>query len=174
MSVSRIAQRVVRPSVSCGQSRTRRVQNRSYLARAVRQPCGVDRAFSAARLGAGDDGYSDIAAFSCAIHARTGLVTYSGPHYSTFGTRDHFEQTQRWFDAAVRSQPPVAVEVARTWTDDCWYLDQDARHYRPNDGHWVLAEGRAEGRLVGGNLSTLNLLHGTRDPGHCQCRLWAY
>ena len=106
-------------------------------------------------------GYSDITALSCAIHARTGLVTYSGPHYSTFGMRDHFEQTQRWFDAAIRSHQPVVVEAARTWTDDCWYLDQDARTYRPNDGHWVLGEGRAEGRLIGGNLCTLNLLHGT-------------
>jgi muramoyltetrapeptide carboxypeptidase LdcA involved in peptidoglycan recycling len=31
----------------------------------------------------------------------------------------------------------------------------------PNEGHWVLRNGHAEGRLVGGNLCTLNLLHGT-------------
>ena len=30
-------------------------------------------------------GFSDITALSNAIHAKTGLVTYSGPHYSSFG-----------------------------------------------------------------------------------------
>lgn len=30
-------------------------------------------------------GYSDITALSNAIYAKTGLVTYSGPHYSSFG-----------------------------------------------------------------------------------------
>ena len=30
-------------------------------------------------------GFSDITALSCAIYAKTGLVTYSGPHFSSFG-----------------------------------------------------------------------------------------
>ena len=30
-------------------------------------------------------GYSDITALSNAIYTKTGLVTYSGPHFSTFG-----------------------------------------------------------------------------------------
>ena len=38
-------------------------------------------------------GYSDITALQNAILARTGLVTYSGPHWSAFGMRDHFGQS---------------------------------------------------------------------------------
>lgn len=106
-------------------------------------------------------GYSDITALSCGIHARTGLVTYSGPHYSTFGMRRQFNQTLEWFTAAVMAEQPLVIEPARTWTDDAWYLDQDNRDVHPNDGFWVMAEGQAEGRLIGGNLCTLNLLHGT-------------
>ncbi|MGE1099278.1 LD-carboxypeptidase, partial [Bacillus altitudinis] len=30
-------------------------------------------------------GYSDITAILLAIHKKTGLTTYSGPHFSTFG-----------------------------------------------------------------------------------------
>jgi acyl-CoA synthetase (AMP-forming)/AMP-acid ligase II len=46
-------------------------------------------------------GYSDITALQNAILARTGMVTYSGPHWSSFGMRDHFEQTQSWFTQAL-------------------------------------------------------------------------
>ncbi len=38
-------------------------------------------------------GYSDITALSNAIFARTGLVGYSGPHWSSFGMREHVEPT---------------------------------------------------------------------------------
>jgi muramoyltetrapeptide carboxypeptidase len=45
-------------------------------------------------------GYSDITALQNAMVARTGLVTYSGPHWSTFGMRDYFDQTLEWFQRA--------------------------------------------------------------------------
>lgn len=106
-------------------------------------------------------GYSDITALTCSIWARTGLITYSGPHYSTFGMKEHFDQTLCWFSAALLSEDWISVEPAKTWTDDAWYLDQQNRTIEPNDGYWVMSEGIADGRLVGGNLCTLNLLQGT-------------
>jgi len=106
-------------------------------------------------------GYSDVTALTCAINKMTGLVTYSGPHYSTFGMRDHFDTTLRWFADALFADQPVLATPPPSWTDDEWFLDQDQRTVRPNDGHWVLRHGHADGRLVGGNLCTLNLLHGT-------------
>lgn len=106
-------------------------------------------------------GYSDITALTCAINARTGLVTYNGPHYSTFAMRDHFEQTLAWFRAALWSDQPIDVEPAAAWTDDLWHEDQDNRRVLPNEGHWTIASGHAEGRLVGGNLLVMSLLHGT-------------
>jgi muramoyltetrapeptide carboxypeptidase len=51
--------------------------------------------------------------------------------------------------------------AAREWTDDAWFLDRDDRHPQPNAGWWPLRPGRAKGRIVGGNLCTLNLLQGT-------------
>lgn len=38
-------------------------------------------------------GFSDITALSCAIYAKTGLVTYSGPHFSSFGMLKGFDYT---------------------------------------------------------------------------------
>ncbi|MFI6426186.1 LD-carboxypeptidase [Promicromonospora sp. NPDC050880] len=106
-------------------------------------------------------GYSDITALQNAILARTGLVTYSGPHWSSWGMRDHFEPTGDWFRAAVTDDAPIVVEPSAAWTDDLWFADQDARTPVPNEGWWPLRPGRAAGRVVGGNLSTLALLHGT-------------
>ena len=106
-------------------------------------------------------GYSDITALQNAILARTGLVTYSGPHWSTFGMRDHLEQTLDWFVRCLFDDAPVDLAPAATWTDDRWFLDQDDRHPQPNEGWVALRPGHASGRLVGGNLGTFTLLQGT-------------
>lgn len=106
-------------------------------------------------------GYSDITALQCAILSRTGLVTYSGPHWSSFGMRDHFAQTQDWFSRALCEDPPFEIEPSTEWTDDLWFLDQDDRHPEPHDGWQVIQEGTATGRIIGTNLCTLNLLQGT-------------
>lgn len=106
-------------------------------------------------------GYSDITALQNAVLARTGLVTYSGPHWSTFGMRDHLDQTLTWFQQAVLTDQPFEIHPADQWTDDPWFLDQDARTLEPSSGWWPLQPGTAAGRLVGGNLCTFNLLQGT-------------
>ena len=105
-------------------------------------------------------GYSDITALQNAILARTGLITYTGPHWSTFGMRDHFKQTLDWFRRAVLSDDTYELEPAEYWTDDTWFLDQDARSPEPTSGWWPLQSGTAAGHLVGGNLCTFNLLQG--------------
>ena len=106
-------------------------------------------------------GYSDITALQCAILARAGLVTYCGPHWSSFGMARYFGQTLRWFTECLMRDDPVRLEPATAWTDDMWFLDQDNREVLDTDGWWPLQHGHAAGRLVGGNLGTLSLLPGT-------------
>ena len=106
-------------------------------------------------------GYSDITALQNAMLAKVGLVTYSGPHWSTFGMREHFEPTGEWFASAVFDDGPIELLPSEFWTDDLWFADQDTRTLRANEGWWALREGEGSGRLVGGNLCTLNLLQGT-------------
>lgn len=106
-------------------------------------------------------GYSDITALQNAIFARTGLVTYSGPHWSSFGMRDHFDLTQRWFVDALVDGYRMELAPSPEWTDDAWFLDQDNRSPLPGEGWWPLQQGSAAGRIIGGNLCTLNLLQGT-------------
>ena len=87
-------------------------------------------------------GYSDITALQNAMLARTGLVTYSGPHWSSFGMRDHFGQTQSWFTQALFGSGSFDLHPAPAWTDDLWFLDQDNRPEHPGEGWWPLARVR--------------------------------
>lgn len=106
-------------------------------------------------------GYSDINALSNAMLAKTGLVSYSGPAYSSFGQKLHFEYTLDYFKKCLFSDESFSVEPTEFWTDDQWYLDQDKRSPIKNDDPTVIHEGEAEGTIVAGNLCTFQLLHGT-------------
>jgi muramoyltetrapeptide carboxypeptidase len=106
-------------------------------------------------------GFSDITALSTAIHAKTGLVTYSGPHFSTFGMEKGLEYTLEHFKKCLFEAEPFALAPSKEWSDDPWYRDQENRVFIPNEGYLVINTGRAEGKLLGGNLCTLNLLQGT-------------
>jgi muramoyltetrapeptide carboxypeptidase len=106
-------------------------------------------------------GFSDITALSNAVYARTGLVGYSGPHYSSFGMKHHFGYTEAGFVACVMRDDPFRLEPSPTWSDDEWYLDQEDRQLEAGTDWWVLQEGEAAGTILGGNLCTLNLLQGT-------------
>lgn len=106
-------------------------------------------------------GFSDISALQNAMLARAGLVTYSGPHWSGFGMRDRFGRTLRGFRDAVFGTEPYELDASDFWTDDAWFLDQDDRDVRPNEGWWILQPGTASGRIVGGNLVTVTTLLGS-------------
>jgi muramoyltetrapeptide carboxypeptidase len=103
----------------------------------------------------------DITVLSNAVYARAGLVGYSGPHYSSFGMKRHFEYTEAGFRACVMDEGPVALVSSPYWSDDAGFVDQEDRHLERGEGWWVLQEGEAEGMIVGGSLCTLNLLQGT-------------
>ena len=106
-------------------------------------------------------GFSDITALSNAIHAKTGLVTYSGPHYSTFGMLKGFEYTLEYFKKIFFEENEFEIVSSPEWSDDPWYIDQENRYFEKNNGMFIINEGKAEGNIVGGNLCTLNLLQGT-------------
>jgi muramoyltetrapeptide carboxypeptidase len=107
-------------------------------------------------------GYSDITALGAAIFARTGLVTYSGPHYSSFGMQQGLGYTLEYFQKCLMHSQPFEVLPSKEWSDDPWYRDQDKRLFVENAGYQIIQPGQGQGRLIGGNLCTLNLLQGTR------------
>ncbi|WP_059170793.1 S66 peptidase family protein [Bacillus sp. FJAT-27445] len=106
-------------------------------------------------------GYSDITALSLAIFKKTGLITYSGPHFSSFGVKHGLDYTLASFLEAATNDAPYELEPSDTWSDDPWYRDQENRTFIKQNGFLPIQEGSADGTLIGGNLCTMNLLQGT-------------
>lgn len=114
-------------------------------------------------------GYSDITVLNVAIWQRTGLGTFNGPALITdFAEYPRlFAYTQEYFLKAVASGGAVgAVEPSTHWTEE--FLDWEAqkdlerpRAMQPSSGWTWLKPGRAEGRLVGGCIESLEHLRGT-------------
>lgn len=106
-------------------------------------------------------GYSDITALNNAIFKKTGLVTYIGPHFSTWGMKKGFNYSLDYFNKCLTANDSYKVKESLDWSDDSWYLDQENRNFIKNDGAVIINEGVAEGVAIGGNLCTFNLLQGT-------------
>ena len=106
-------------------------------------------------------GYSDITALQNAIFTKTNLVTYSGPHFSTFGMQQRFDFTLDYFIKCLFKNDPIELSPSEFWSDDAWYIDQNSRNFISNPGYLCLNEGSAQGTIIGGNLCTFNLLQGT-------------
>jgi len=99
-------------------------------------------------------GLSDPTAIVNAIHKKTGLVTFHGPSVmSDFGKGIH-PYTEKYFERALMGAEPIGrVEELSKWE--------------------ILKEGKAQGRLIGGNLSTLQLMIGTEyEPQWKDCILF--
>lgn len=106
-------------------------------------------------------GFSDITALQNAIYAKTGLVTYSGPPFSRFGQELYFDYTFDYFKKCLIEEKEYDIFPSSQWSDDWWLKNQQMRQLENNPGWKVLHEGEAHGVILGGNLSTFNLLQGT-------------
>lgn len=107
-------------------------------------------------------GFSDITILSDSIYAKTGLITYSGPHYSSFGMKKGFiEYEMEYFKKMFFNTEEIDIKSSKEWSDDTWFIDQENREFIKNDGMFIINEGEANGKIIGGNLCTLNLLQGT-------------
>ncbi len=106
-------------------------------------------------------GFSDITALTNAIYTKSGLVTYSGAHFSTLGMKHGLEFTLESFARCLTQAEPFTMDSSPRWSDDLWYRNQEQRIFYKNDGPYSIHDGEASGTLLGGNLCTLNLLQGT-------------
>lgn len=106
-------------------------------------------------------GFSDITVLANAIYAKTGLVTYLGPHFSTFGMKKGLEYTIEYFQKCLMGEGSFRIEPSKEYSDDHWFRNQEERKFIPNEGYLLINEGEAEGTIIGGNLCTLNLLQGS-------------
>ena len=99
-------------------------------------------------------GFSDITALQNAIYHKTGLITYSGPGFSSFAMHKGFEYSLEFFRKIFFEQSSINLVASKSWSDDPWFLDQDNRTFYDNDGYCLINPGKAKGTIVGGNLTT--------------------
>ena len=104
-------------------------------------------------------GYSDTTAILNAIYAKTGMLTYMGPSYSSFKMNELQEyQTASWLKAL--SNTKYELTPSKKWGSNAWYL-QDAPLTFQTTKWKVYNHGKATAIAIGGNLSTFSLLRGT-------------
>lgn len=111
-------------------------------------------------------GYSDVTALLLGVYARTGLTTYYGPAVvASFG------ELPPWVDwtwsafadvAMGMARPPHALPVPDQWTEEFidWETQSRAKRGVANELR-TLHGGRVRGRLIGGNLNTMQGIWGT-------------
>lgn len=106
-------------------------------------------------------GFSDVTVLANAITVKTGMITYLGPHFSSWGMKLGFEYSLEYFIKSCMEDKSFSVLPSNEWSDDAWFADQEKREFIKNDGFWLMNPGHGVGRIVGGHVRCLNLLQGT-------------
>lgn len=91
-------------------------------------------------------GFSDVTALLLGLRARTGLVTFHGPHPRIVTSADYFKRVLFDGEEVLFSNPE---EV------------KDDETVQTRERYATLSGGRARGRLVGGNLTVLSAIVGS-------------
>lgn len=111
-------------------------------------------------------GYSDITALLLAVYAKTGLVTFYGPAAAaSFGELPPFvDWTFQYFDSFMKGQIEISYSYDQPpyWTDEFidWSTQDHGKSQYKNE--WICVHpGTCKGRLIGGNLNTMEGFFGT-------------
>lgn len=111
-------------------------------------------------------GYSDITALLLGIYAKTGLITFYGPALaSSFGELPPFvDWTYDNFKAVIcdNISIPYEYKMPLVWTDEFINWSQQDRGKTEYQNTWIsVIPGICKGRLIGGNLNTMEGFWGT-------------
>lgn len=101
-------------------------------------------------------GLSDHTNVQLALYTKADMVTYYGPHFADFGLCAKDDYTLRKFKKCLFEEEAFEVNASDHYYTSAWQMDK-----YPNDGLWNIMSGKAEGKLIGGNLLTMNFLKGS-------------
>lgn len=112
-------------------------------------------------------GYSDVTAILLGIYARTGINTYYGPALvSSFGELPPFvDYTYQYFKEITMNDIniPYTFELPEYWTDEYIHWEMQDRGKEKRKNKWnTIYEGVARGRVIGGNLNTIQGIWGSK------------
>ena len=105
-------------------------------------------------------GYSDVTAILLAVYAKTGITTYYGPAaVASFGEFPPFvDETFNYFSDIVmkKVEIPYTIKNPASWTEEFIKWETQNRSKKPCANELITVnEGKSKGRLIGGNLNTM-------------------
>lgn len=111
-------------------------------------------------------GYSDVTAILLAIYAKTGISTFYGPALvASFGEFPSFvDYTYDYFKDILIDDTPIPYEfpMPEFWTDEYInWVEQDREKAKKRNQWITVYEGKVRGRLIGGNLNTMQGIWGS-------------
>ncbi|MEH7537467.1 S66 family peptidase [Bacillus toyonensis] len=111
-------------------------------------------------------GYSDVTALLLGIYAKTGTPTFYGPALvPSFGEFEPFvDDTYKYFSETLLNDQPLPYNIKQPlfWSDEFinWEEKMKEKELRPNN--WIsVTNGQATGRMIGGNLNTIQGIWGS-------------
>lgn len=108
-------------------------------------------------------GYSDITTLLNAITHKTGLVTYHGPMALDFGAQD-FSYSHNYCKLALMSSDGYEIKPSPTYAADNRRnggFDKPTIDQARNPGRMRINPWKASGKIIWGNLVSLNMLQGS-------------
>lgn len=111
-------------------------------------------------------GYSDVTAILLALYAKTGITTYYGPAaVASFGEYPPFvDTTYESFHKLLCADInlPYTYDKPEFWTEEFIDWNTQDRSKQKNENQWLsLSSGKTTGRLIGGNLNTMQGIWGS-------------
>ncbi len=98
-------------------------------------------------------GYSDITAIAIAITAKTGLITYSGPHFSSFQMEQAQPYQTDFFKKCLMQAEIYQIHPSAQWSDDAWFWIKIIESLKRRIGKYI-----AKGELVHNYLEGISVL----------------
>ena len=109
-------------------------------------------------------GFSDTTVLLNAIYQKTGVSTYLGPAFVSFCNPHIPEETINSFiDVLIKEKTEIKYGTTSCFAYDDWFLKNknEPRDFVKYNGFEFIQEGKAKGKLIGGNCQSLIKLIGT-------------
>ncbi|CAM4170667.1 peptidase S66 [Bacillus manliponensis] len=111
-------------------------------------------------------GYSDVTAILLGLYAKTGIPTFYGPALvSSFGEFKPFvDFTYKYFKNILIDEQHIPYELPKPpyWTDEFSNWEEKTHEKEKHNNDLICVnEGIATGRLIGGNLNTMEGIFGS-------------
>ena len=101
-------------------------------------------------------GLSDVTALSYALYAKTGIINYYGPHFTMLAASKIVDYSFYSMKDNLFADAPVQLKPSEYYCQSAW-----DREVIVNEGFWTINEGKAEGKIIGGNFLTTNFIMGS-------------